>query len=708
MTVFGSIFLGLSAFVLIGSIFVGVFVRRAYTKRCDIDSKAGFTVSPFWIFLIGFFIAATLMFFPLYYFDYFADARGAVRGFNAFIISAHNTMRMLVLDGEFDIVKNVTSGDGVNAALGEVYQIYAALLFIIAPVLSAGFVLQFFKSASAFFKYCAHLPADVYVLSELNEKSLALAHDIMQNGDGKRMIVFTDVFERNEEREYELITRAKRLGAICLKRDVTAIGFKQHRGDVLRKIYLIGEDEDENVRQAITVIEKCRNSPRYNTRKTEIYVFARSAESEILLNSVDNGELKVRRINENRNLVVHTLCNHSVYAHAQAALSAAAQRASKPKRGGKVEIPLNIAVVGCGGYGTELVKALCVMGQMPDYSLTVHIFDKGDARKALYAAAPELVETSGVRADGEPYYDLKFYDDTDVESQAFLQKLDKLDGITTAFVTLGDDELNIDTAIRMRRQFGRANIARGANVPPIFAVVYSTAKSRTVGARGLLNERNADYGITLIGDMRTRFSLENIERKNLERLGERYHTQYAFAAYSTAYERVLAEIAELERKRDAGRISAAEAERRISACNAELSAASATLEAERARYNKFEYFRRSSIIRAVFYEYRWALGYVPRNERARDDSAEEKARAADAARYNAMLTDYEHRRWSANARADGYVYADVRDDLAKTHDKLVPTSKLTDGDRAKDAVVKIEHDFKIICDCQYSQSNQIQ
>ena len=91
-------------------------------KRCDIDSKAGFTVSPFWIFLIGFFIAATLMFFPLYYFDYFADARGAVRGFNAFIISAHNTMRMLVLDGEFDIVKNVTSGDGVNAALGEVYQ----------------------------------------------------------------------------------------------------------------------------------------------------------------------------------------------------------------------------------------------------------------------------------------------------------------------------------------------------------------------------------------------------------------------------------------------------------------------------------------------------------------------------------------------------------------------------------------------------------
>lgn len=700
MTLLGSIFLALSIAVLIGSIIIGVIVRREYTKRCDIDSKAGFTVSPFWIFLIGFFISATLMFLPIYYGDYFAQEGGFSRGFNSFIISVHNTMRMMVLDGEFDIIKDVMSdGEKVNAVLGDVYQIYAALMFIIAPVLSAGFVLQFFKSASAFFKYCAHLPADVYIMSELNEKSLALAHDILASAEGKRskrMVVFTDVFDRNEEREYELITRAKRLGAICLKRDITAIGFKQHRGDILRKIYLIGEDEDENVRQAITVIEKCRSSTRYNTKRTEIYVFATSAESEILLNSVDNGEVKVRRINENRNLVMHTLCNHSIYAHAQAALASARADDSKQKRAKKKDIPINIAIVGCGGYGTELVKALCVMGQMPDYSLTVHIFDKGDARKVLYAAAPELVETSGVRADGEPYYELKFYDRTDVESHEFLKQLEKLDCITTAFVTLGDDGLNIDTAIRMRRQFGRANIARGANIPPIYAVVYSTAKSRTVGERGLLNERNADYGITLIGDMRTRYSLENIERKNLECLGERYHTQYANALYASVKYKAQVAIAECESKRDAGQITPAEAERQIAPLREGLNSAAAALEAERARYNKFEYFRRSSIIRAIFYEYRWALGYEPRDEVAHDDTAEEQARAAAAAEYNAMLIDYEHRRWSANARADGYVYAAVRDDLAKTHDKLVPTSKLTESDRAKDAVVKIEHDYKII------------
>lgn len=701
MTVLGSIFLALSIVVLIGSIVIGAAVRRAYTVRCDIESKAGFTVSPFWIFLIGFFIAAIFMFFPVYYGDYFADESGFTRGFNSFIISVHNTMRMMVLDGEFDIIKDVMSdGARVNAVLGDVYQIYAAIMFIIAPVLSAGFVLQFFRSASAFFKYCAHLPADVYVMSELNEKSLALAHDIVVNGDGKRskrMVVFTDVFDRNEEREYELIARAKRLGAICLKRDITTIGFKQHRGDIMRKIYLVGEDEDENMRQALTVIEKCRSSARYNTKKTEIYVFATSTESEILLNSVDNGDLKVRRINENRNLVIHTLCNHSVYAHAQAALPAKSADDGKQKRAAKQkDIPMNVVVVGCGGYGTELVKALCVMGQMPGYSLTVHIFDKGDARKSLYSAAPELVETSGVRKDGEPYYDLKFHDNTDAESQTFLQQLDKLENVTTAFVTLGDDELNIDTAIRMRRQFGRSHIVRGSNIPPVFAVVYSTAKSRTVGERGLLNERNADYGITLIGDMRTRYSLKNVERKNLECLGERYHTQYANALYADVKYKAQVAIAEIESKRDAGQLSPTEAERQIAPLREKLNTAAAALEAERARYNKFEYFRRSSIIRAVFYEYRWALGYEPHDEIVHADTEEERARAAEAAEYNAMLIDYEHRRWSANARADGYVYASVRDDLAKTHDKLVPTSALTESDRAKDAVVKIEHDYKII------------
>ena len=45
---------------------------------------------------------------------------------------------------------------------------------------------------------------DVYIFSELNDKSIVLASDI-KSRHKKSAIVFTDVFEDNEEKIYELI-----------------------------------------------------------------------------------------------------------------------------------------------------------------------------------------------------------------------------------------------------------------------------------------------------------------------------------------------------------------------------------------------------------------------------------------------------------------------------------------------------------------------
>ena len=89
-------------------------------------------------------------------------------------------------------------------------------MYIATPAFTAGVVLSFCKGDSALIKFSLYPRSDIYILSELNEKSIILAQYILTNKLDKRklLVVFTDVFEKDEESNFELISQAKRLGAI--------------------------------------------------------------------------------------------------------------------------------------------------------------------------------------------------------------------------------------------------------------------------------------------------------------------------------------------------------------------------------------------------------------------------------------------------------------------------------------------------------------
>ena len=59
------------------------------------------------------------------------------------------------------------------------------------------------------------------------KKSLALANSLYAKNP-KRLIVFNDTFEKNEEETYELIEKAKKLNSICFKQDITTVNFNVH------------------------------------------------------------------------------------------------------------------------------------------------------------------------------------------------------------------------------------------------------------------------------------------------------------------------------------------------------------------------------------------------------------------------------------------------------------------------------------------------
>lgn len=688
ITAFCSVILILSLVAIGFAVFVWIRLIRRERNRGNRDQRR-ITLAPFHAFVIGFFLSGVILFYPAYYEGDAAGAGGLLRVLEALLLSVRNVLQFFALDGDLDGVWNLVSDPGLVPWIGSCYTVFSMVIAVMAPVMTAGFVLSFFKDASAMLRYHGlfNRHADIYLMSELNERSIALAADILSKRDEKRLVVFTDVFEKDDESNFELVSQAKRLGAICSKRDITEVGLKKTYG-IYRRLYFISDSEDENVSQGLRLINRCRGdafraqlyrywrrqsflarekntAPQllkcywqlkmqelaerfngeklitkrmffrwrktlslYNSPKTQFYVFATTPESEVLLNSVDNSWMKVRRVNENRNLVIDTLARYPLYRNAigEGALS----DYSKPKE-------LNIVIIGLGGYGTELLKAVCWSTQMPGFFPTIHVFDLENGEEKIGAIAPELVEANDIHTVGESQYKIVFHNNIDVNSQAFCQELAGLRKITTVFVTLGNDELNISTALTVRMQFGRNKIRVGDAVPPIYAVVYSMSKSMTVKySGGLMSIRGTSYGVTFIGDMRSRYSIESIEQPALEDRGRALHTQWAHTEESLLRE--------------------------------EMS------------YNRYEYFRRSSMSQAFYEKLRTEIGIV--------EFSSDTADPAEIA-HNNVLAIYEHMRWNAYMRSEGYIVtarkAD-RDDIAKTHHDLIPFAGLSDIEKLKDLI----------------------
>ena len=539
----------ISIFLVALSIVLGrLLYSKNLKKHKDISTRRSYVLTPFQIFLLGFFLSAFVLFIPIYFYDYFATDSGFVRGIKTILLSIHNTIRLFILDGDFEIIKNAVDANTVGDNLANVFTTYSAIIFVMAPVVTAGVVLSFFKNVSASVKYFCAPKADIYVMSELNDRSIALAQDILTNPTvlGKKLVIFTDVFEKEEEEKSELIEQARRLGAICFKKNITDINLKPNVKGITRKFYFVGDDEDANLRQSLVMIARCRENKVFNTSNTQFFVLSNSVESETLLNSADKGNMRVRRMSLARNLAIDTLQKRSIF--------------EKAVVEGEEKL-INIVIVGLGGYGQEFFKTISWCGQMKGYKLNIHLFDMiEDIESQIRGFAPEVVKYNHKKIEGEPFYDIYYHNAMDVKSQEFLEELSLIDNITTVYVTLGDDELNIETAMRIRMILAR----KGNNDADIMAIVYSSIKNETIKQNGIKDVSGNDYAIDFIGSMEERYTLNFIEQNELEQEGLRIHLSWS----NTVEEKKANELL----------------------------------------YEKYEYNRRSSMAQALHGQYREKLG----------------------------------------------------------------------------------------------------
>ncbi len=509
-------------------------------------------------------------------------------------------------------VQKVSDNIPVAGAGGEQIYGYISFLFMLAPISTFGFILSLFESIHAGLIYILQFWCKAYVLSELNDKTVALAKSIRKKNPFG-LIIFAGMTK--EKKETELMSEAEKITHVFFKREIKQMGLKFHAKTEI-SFFVLGDDEAENLENAMAVIAK-----HSQLENVELYILSTSEEGGLITDSATNEKMRVRRVDVNKQLAYSEITKSTDENGRENSITYGAK-----EKGGKKLI--SVLVVGMGGYGREIIKAVLWCGQLPGYELEINVVDANPMAESEFKAMyPEIMELNENNKPGEACYKIEFFSGIDVNTYEFNKILPRLGNTTLAFISMGNDEKNSEFAVRLR-----SLLRREGAMPVIKAIVYSDVRHRVLKDHKLKNFRKEDFDIDFIGNINECFSYDLITGKENEKRAEEYHISYAKAYYENSgnkdktWEKVKEE--------------------------------------EENKFNDYEYFRNSSMASVVYESYSEKKEY-----------SEEELR---------LLCEYEHMRWNAYMRGIGYVYAPKKDDLAKQHCDLKNYRELKGTDINKD------------------------
>lgn len=524
---------------------------------------------------------------------------------SAAVMSFAKAVKVFGGDAIFDDIMNHIAVIPEN--ISEIYLAVSLFIQFLAPICTLSVVLSLLKNVSAYWSFIIRYNKNIFVFSDLNEKSYTLAKSIRQE-DKNSVIVFTDIFEEDGNIS-ELVKKVKKMRSICFMKDLLTVDFRRHSPKKKVVFLLMSENESLNTEQGLKLIEKYRDR-----KSTDIYVMSRQTECEILLSAAEKGELKVRRFNESSALI-----NRIFYDNKMDIFGSATDDGTDEKL-------ISALVVGMGSTGKETVKTLSWFCQMDGYKVRINAFDADDLCEERFTAeAPELMSEkyNGTFLPGEVRYEINIHSGIYADTNTFFEKVKEIENITYVMVSLGDDELNIKTAVSLRMIFERMGIH-----PFIHAVVYSSQRIRAL--KDLKNYSGQEYDINFIGDLDSFFSKDIIFGTELEKEALERHLKWG--------------------KED--------------------------------DFWNYEYNYRSSVAAAIHIKARIACG-ITGAEKAENELTEEERTSLECLehrRWNAYMR-------SEGYVYSGSTDKSSRNNLGKMHHNLVPYEVLSDSDKRKDSKV---------------------
>ena len=243
---------------------------------------------PLLVFVLLAFFAGLFIFFPMNWANFDGEA---LRFTKTTLVSAHTSVILFVLNAGFDIIFDAAGalneiGDGFRSA----YNIIAAIIYVLCPILTAGFVLSLLKGFHALFRFKLSANKEVFIFSELNKKTANLAKSI-KTKKNKAVIVFCDMNDEAIENNNELYEDLLDINIIALKSDITSLNLKHHTKDANKGVhfFLISENDEKILSQYSSLVKK-----HVNMENGKIYLFSRSSQSDLVFNRQSEKKIKTR------------------------------------------------------------------------------------------------------------------------------------------------------------------------------------------------------------------------------------------------------------------------------------------------------------------------------------------------------------------------------------------------------------------------------
>ena len=694
----------LSICVFVGGLAYCISSRKTIKQKLGVDSLQMSTAVVF--------VSALLMHVPVYY--TVSDTGFEQNVLFPFIQAIFQSIRLFIVDAEFNIV--ISSLSGLNPCLMFILSCYEILLFVISPALTATFLLVAFKDFISRLKFGFKKNQKIYVMSELNEMSIALAESIANTtsaGDAYS-IVFLGVGKSDKESKSELFQKAIAIKAFCLKQDLTDFNLFSDTNSY--EIFIISENETENLEKVIAFSDQYRSKI-----KAKIFVYASSSTGGYIIDSLDTDTVElsdevlkekiknadnvfnyiyengmdsnliakntfdIRRIDYTEDFAVKALKESDIFNICKSWCNS--------------EKTISIMIVGLGKFGKEILKTALWYCQVPGYKLEINVIDYGvdhrgfktNVKEMFEHECPEIVSHNLPEYEGDEGYDVQFFD-VDCFSSAFdrvfEENKDRFLKTQVAFVTLGNDDRNIDAALDLRRQFDRLlgwsdgdkslkksiEASKYNDIPLINAIVFDDKKAKNIETE-LVNHKGLPYHINSIGSLSEIYNYGNIaENEKNEIDAIRYHIEWICvegrireALKTCTDQKIIDEICKCRKVSSPDEIDWYDkSDEPLQKFKDELS-----------KYYKFEYFKNSSISKAIH------------KKMLKEEFSDEISCKADG---NFFCTcdgckarrKTEHMRWTAYMRVNGFRYSEKRWDRGKLHPNLVETEKLDFETQLKD------------------------
>lgn len=603
------------------------------------------------------------------------------------------------------------------------YKFFSMFLNVISPLWGGAVILsalkEIFPNIRLFFARFDFVRKK-HIFSQLNEPSLEIAKSILASDEYRRRIlkpyiIFADVYhEKIDEINPELITKSKDVGAICVKNDIKYLNAGWGR----KEYWLVVENDADNITMLSKLRDHCQRLKNATVRvfyHSDSYVLTehkiRSQIEDYFDKSKKNGGRGEGGVVPNMPLIHRT----RIYSNMIQDILDDGAPLFEPLLEREDRDSLDVAIIGNGYIGTEMLTSAYWCGQLGETRLSINLVSMDSVEDAtskinrintdiLLSAKKdsELLRIYSSRPSGEgnlaePYFTFRYAKadaDSDnivtLECENIFDKNDKMNLLDADyyFVATGSDSSNIGIAETIAKEIATKQRLTGKfKMVTVAYVVYNSHLCK------ILNESkfkiNGNVKMIAVGNVKSVYNYKEIIK---------HENRLAASLVGEKYDESMLQNS----KRTKEMLKKANAKMMNGVYNADSS---------KAAHVHYIY----KVVAAYCYKKKHEPDFNESWEKWRDKCREYIFERDDGSELIEELAWIEHRRWCAYLRSRGFKHGDKKDvEILLLHDCLVECKRGNANPEEKDMLDEVAerrdpklklYDKNCICLIKPSETN---